>query len=300
MPSRSEPISSGGVFPICRRLLDFLELTKPKINVLVGVVLFAGFYLAVPSGFDVRLFLHALFGTLLLGSGASALNQVLERERDSHMKRTENRPVTAGRIGVVEGGTFGAGLVLCGFAYLFHFTNPFAAVVGGCSALLYVLVYTPLKSRTVFNTLIGAVPGALPPLIGWTAAGGALDLQAWSLFSILFLWQLPHFMAISWMHREDYARAGILNLAVLDPEGKLCSQQAVLHSMILLPVSLVPSLVGLAGTFYLLAAFALGSVFTYLCFRFAKIPTKESARQLFYYSLFYLPVLYLFMMVDRV
>ena len=301
MPSKSESlVPVAALSPALRRLADYVALTRPGINVLVGVATLAGFYMARTGHFGVVLLFHTLIGTVLVGSGAGVLNQVWERNSDALMARTRNRPISAGRIGSIEGTVFGLVLALGGAAYLASLVNLTAASVGAFSALVYVVVYTPLKSRTVLSTVIGAVPGGLPTLIGWTAAGGVLDARASSLFAILFLWQLPHFLAISWVHREDYERAGTVNLAVTDPQGRLCSRQAFYYSLVLLPVTLIPSFLELTGTLYLSCALVLGLVFIGYCFRFMRTRSLQAAKHLFWYSIIYLPVLYIAMMLDRI
>ena len=301
MTTRSRPEGltlEGPNSSIVRRLVDYAEMTKPRIVGLVGIATLGGFYLGASGNLETSLVLQTLLGTVLLGCGANALNMYLERHSDRMMRRTENRPLPADRIHPSAAFRFGMVSWLGGFAYLAFFTNWLTAFIGWSTVVLYLFAYTPLKKKSVLSTMVGAIPGALPPLIGWTAAGGRLSVEALSLFSILFFWQLPHFMAIAWMHRKDYERAGMKNWAVADVEGRLCAQQAVLHTLILIPVSLTPTLLGLAGNLYLTGAFFLGLVFLGFCFRFLKYRTVWHARQLFFYSVVYLPVLFVFLMLD--
>jgi protoheme IX farnesyltransferase len=229
---------------VWNRGLDYLELTKPKIAVLELVTVAAA---ALLAGFDGKLLLHALLGTTLVAASASAFNQWLERHRDGSMRRTANRPLPAGRLTAGEVFLFGTVAVVAGVIYLALFVNLLTAALGALSWILYVLIYTPLKSRTSANTLVGAVAGAMPILMGWSAMGQPLDLKAFTLFLIVFLWQFPHFMAIAWLYREDYAAAGLKMLPVVEPTGLRAGAQAALAALVLIPVSLVPAVVPLEG-----------------------------------------------------
>lgn len=296
---RTEPLSiQEQIDSIVRTISDFLEMTKPRIVVMVGIAAVGGFYMAAPTRVDLVLLAHTLIGTILLGCGANALNMYLERYSDRLMDRTRNRPLPAERMQPKAAFAFGMAAWLGGFAYLAVFTNWLTASVGWATVVLYLFAYTPLKRKSVLSTLVGAAPGALPPLIGWTGAVGELSLEALSLFSILFFWQLPHFMAIAWMHREDYERAGMKNWATADSEGRLCSQQAVLHTLILVPVTLTPTFLGISGNLYFAGALILGIGFLGFSFWFLRRRTVHRARQLFLYSVVYLPVLFIFMMLD--
>ena len=281
------------------RASDFLALTKPRLNLLVLVTTLAGLYLASPAGVAIGLAAHTLIGTALVAGGAAALNQVWERETDRRMRRTSGRPLPRGRLGVAEGTWFGILLSLAGLAELVLCTTPAAAMVAAGTLISYVLVYTPLKTRTSLATLVGAVPGALPPVIGWAAATGDITLPAIVLFGIVFFWQMPHFLAIAWMYKDDYARAGIPLLPVVEPDGRRTGRQALLYTAALWPVSLLPASVGLAGSTYSAVATCLGIVFFYLSAVFARNRTADSARQVFLFSITYLPLLLGALVADR-
>jgi protoheme IX farnesyltransferase len=246
--------------PLVRgRVTDYLELTKPRIGVMVLFTVAAGAFLAAGTSLDVSLLLHALVGTALVAAGASALNQWLERHRDGLMRRTENRPLPAGRLQPGEALAFGIILGVAGVVYLaISLRQPWAALVAAFTFISYVFVYTPLKPRTTLNTLIGAVPGALPPVIGWVAVRGSLNLEALALFLILFLWQLPHFLAIAWIYRHDYAQGGFRMLTVADPDGRRTASRMIAYCIVLTAISLIPVVLGTAGRVYLCAALILG------------------------------------------
>jgi protoheme IX farnesyltransferase len=281
------------------RAADFVALTKPRLNLLVLVTTLGGLYLASPEGVPASLLVHTLLGTALVAGGAAALNQVWERDTDRLMRRTRGRPVPQGRLGANEGTWFGVLLTSAGLIELTFGANSIAAAVALATSASYVLAYTPLKTRTSLATLVGAVPGALPPVIGWAAATGDLSLPAWVLFGIVFFWQMPHFLAIAWMHRDDYARAGIPLLPVLEPDGRRTGQQALLYAAALWPVSLLPALVGLADATYLIVATILGIVFIALSALFARERSSVSARRLFLFSITYLPLLWGALVADR-
>ena len=281
------------------RAADFVTLTKPRLNLLVLVTTLGGLYLASPDGVRTSLLVHTLLGTALVAGGAAALNQVWERDTDRLMRRTSMRPVPQGRLGINEGTWFGVLLSSAGLIELTFGANAAAAAVALATSASYVLVYTPLKTRTSLATLVGAVPGALPPVIGWAAATGDLTLPALVLFGIVFFWQMPHFLAIAWMYRDDYARAGIPLLPVLEPDGRRTGQQALLYAAALWPVSLLPALVGLADAPYSIIATALGVVFIALAARFARERSMAHARRLFLFSITYLPLLWGALVADR-
>ena len=283
-----------------RRALDFLTLTKPRLNMLVLITTLGGLYLASPSGVPLLLVAHTLIGTALVAGGAAALNQVWERETDARMRRTSDRPLPSGRLSVGESTWFGIALSAAGVADLALATNPTAAIVAAVTSISYVLMYTPLKTRTSLATLAGAVPGALPPVIGWAAASGAITLPALVLFGIVFFWQMPHFLAIAWMYRDDYARAGIPMLPTLEPDGRRTGHQALLYAAVLWPVSLLPALVGLAGAAYSVVATGLGFGFIGLAALFARDRSQTNARRLFLFSLSYLTLLWGALVIDRV
>jgi heme o synthase len=273
------------------RAADWVTLTKPRLNLLVLITTLAGLYLAEPAGVSASLLFHTLVGSALVAGGAAALNQVLERATDALMRRTRNRPLAAGRLGALEGSTLGALLSLAGLAELAVFTNLTAAAVAAVTLASYVFLYTPLKTRSSLATLIGAVPGALPPVIGWAAATGTISGPAMVLFGIVFLWQMPHFLAIAWMYRDDYARAGIPLLPVLEPDGRRTGQQALLYAAALWPVSLLPVITGLAGLPYSVIATVLGFLYIGLSVRFAQERSPATARRLFLFSILYLALL---------
>ena len=282
------------------RVFDYIALTKPRLNLLVLVTTLAGLYLASPSGVPTAILVHTLVGTALVAGGAAALNQAWERQTDSLMRRTRIRPVPAGRVTVAESSWFGIGLSLVGLAELAFAVNPVAASVAAATLGSYVLVYTPLKARTSLATLVGGVPGALPPVIGWAAATGDISLEALVLFGIVFFWQMPHFLAIAWMYRDDYARAGIPLLPVIEPTGRRTGRQALIYAAALWPVSLLPAVIGLAGPAYLASATILGVLFIWLTARFARARSMSSARTLFASSIVYLPLLLGALVVDRI
>ena len=281
------------------RFGDFVALTKPRLNLLVLVTTLAGLYLASPAGVELRLLVNTLVGTALVAGGAAALNQVWERRTDALMRRTRTRPLPGGRLGTTEGTWFGVLLSIIGLAQLAVAVNGTAAAVAGATLVSYVLVYTPLKLQTSLATLVGAIPGALPPVIGWSAATGRIPLEALVLFGIVFFWQMPHFLAIAWLYRDDYANAGIPLLPVLEPDGRRTGQQALLYSAALWPVSLLPAAVGLAGVPYMIVATGLGLLFVWLALRFARERSMATARTLFLFSITYLPLLLGALVADR-
>ena len=283
-----------------RRTLDFLTLTKPRLNLLVLLTTLGGLYLASPRGVPLLLVVHTLIGTALVAGGAAALNQVWERDTDGRMRRTSSRPLPRGRLSVGESTWFGVLLTVIGLADLAVAANVTAAIVAAATSLSYVFVYTPLKTRTSLATLVGAVPGALPPVIGWAAASDSVTLPALVLFGIVFFWQMPHFLAIAWMYRDDYARAGIPLLPVVEPDGRRTGHQALLYAAALWPVSLLPALVGLAGAPYSIVATVLGFVFIGLAALFARDRSQTNARRLFLFSLAYLTLLWGALVIDRV
>ena len=286
--------------PVSRsRWLDFVELTKPRIALMVLFTVAIGAMLATPAVPDVALLVNTLIGTGLVAAGASALNQLLERRSDAQMQRTENRPLPAGRLQPMEVLFFGLALSTGGLVWLaVTGRHPIAAAVAAVTHLSYVFVYTPLKSRTTMNTLVGAVPGALPPIIGWTSVTGTLDWQAAAIFLIVFLWQVPHFLAIAWIYREDYARAGLKMLPVADADGALTGRQMVLYCLALMPVSLLPVLHQKAGWIYGLGAVALGLLFLAAAIGFSANHTNARARRVLRASLVYLPALLALMLLE--
>jgi heme o synthase len=295
-------VSSSALDPAwsARRTLlrDYLELTKPRITAMVMLTTLVGFLLPHAERPLLRL-LATVAGTGLIAAGASALNMLLERRTDALMKRTQGRPLPAGRLGVLEALAWALALSSVGLAVLVSLAGRLAAAVALLTWLSYVFVYTPLKARTSLAIVIGAFPGALPPVIGWAAARGSLDPGAFILFAILFLWQIPHFLAIAWIYRDDYARAGLPMLPVLDPSGGLTSRQAVANSLSLLLVSLLPAAAGLAGPLYAVGALVFGLLFCSVAFWAAVTRQASAAQRLFFASLVYLPALYGLLLFDR-
>jgi len=280
---------------------DLWEMTKPGITLMVTLTAGLGFLLAEQSStFSFLLLVHTLLGTALVSAGASVLNHVLERDTDALMHRTANRPLPAGRMNPDAALLFGVVVGVLGLVELALGTNLLTALLGAAALSGYVFVYTPLKRISSFATVIGAIPGAIPPMMGWAAVRNELDLAAWVLFGILFFWQLPHFLAIAWLCREDYARGGFPMLPVLDPEGIRTGRQAILYGAALVPVSLLPSLLGLMGAVYFFGALAFGLAYLGFSFGFAAARSNPGARRLMLASLLYFPSLLLVMLVDRV
>jgi protoheme IX farnesyltransferase len=278
---------------------DYLELTKPRITLMVVLTTLVGYVVAARPGVALTPLALALAGTALVAAGASTLNMLLERRTDALMLRTRNRPLPAGRLRPVEVLTFGAAVTLAGLAVLRLANGPVAAAVALLTWATYLFAYTPLKTRTSLSTVVGAFPGALPPVIGWAAARGEVDAGAYVLFSILFLWQIPHFLAIAWIYREDYARAGLPMLPVIDPDGALTGRQAVANSLALLVVSAVPTVAGLAGYVYLAGALLLGAMLTAMAVRAGVQRTLPAARALFLASVVHLAGLCALLLLDR-
>jgi protoheme IX farnesyltransferase len=281
------------------RASDFLTLTKPRVNLLVVATALAGYYMGAGTDSQWPVLVSVVMGTALVSGGSAAFNQILERDTDAQMRRTRGRPMPDGRLQVAEAAPFAVALIGLGLAQLALGANLLTAGVAAATAMLYVFVYTPLKRRTSFATVVGAVPGAMPPLIGWTAARGALDPAGWPLFGIVFLWQLPHFLSIAWMYRDDYERGGFPMLPVVEPDGRSTGRQAMLYAAALLPASLAPTVLGLAGSAYFAGALALGLAFLGLTIRFGLLRTLGAARLLFAGSVLYLPALWILMIADR-
>ena len=284
------------------RLADYVALTKPRLNVLVVATSAAGYYLGTArgsGGAQMLAMIGAVAGTALVAGGAAVLNQVYERDTDALMRRTRLRPLPDGRVPPGEATVFGLAISTAGLGLLAARANLTAALLALATLVVYLVVYTPMKRRTPLATLVGAVPGALPPLIGWTASSGALSVGGVALFAIVFLWQIPHFMAIAWLYRDDYGKAGFPMLPVVEPEGRRAGRQAVLYSVVLLPISLAPTLVGVSGLAYCGIALALGVALLALAFRFAATRSDQSARRLFFGSIAYLPLLWTAMIADK-
>jgi len=291
--------------PVARRVAwrDLLELTKPRITLMVAVTAAAGFVMASPgplSGLEMALLVHLLVGTSLVAAGASGLNQVVEREVDARMRRTAERPIASGRMDPDVGLLWAVALSVAGLAWLTVAVNPLTALLGALTLAGYVFVYTPMKRLSSLATVVGAVPGAVPPMMGWAAAAGRLEPGAWILFGILFLWQLPHVLAIAWMCRDDYARGGMPMLPVLDPDGVRTGRQAVLYGAALVPVSLVPTLLGLTGPVYFAGALVLSLAYFAAALLFQRRRDEPTARRLLLASVVYFPAILAVMLVDRV
>jgi len=282
------------------RSRDFVALAKPRLNLLVVASTLVGYAMAPGPPLSLLAICGLLLGTGLVAGGASAFNQVLERDLDALMRRTRTRPLADQRLQPQEGLLFGTAITLAGLLMIVAASNLLAAGVALATLLSYAVVYTPLKRKTSFATVIGAIPGALPPIIGWAAVQGELPAEPWILFGIMFLWQLPHFLAIAWMYRDDYARAGFAMLPVIEPDGRSTGRQAVVYAAALVPLSLAPSLVHMTGEIYFAAALGLGLVFLWLTLRFAQTRSAADARRVFFASIVYLPVLWIVMIANKV
>jgi protoheme IX farnesyltransferase len=278
---------------------DYLALTKPRLNFLVVLTSAAGYYLGAVDPPAWQPMLQAVAGTALVAGGAAVLNQLYERDTDALMRRTRLRPLPDGRLTPDEARIFGLVLAATGLVLLAFTANLAAAGLAGATLVIYLIVYTPMKRHSSLATLVGAVPGALPPLIGWAAASGTVSIGGWALFAIVFLWQIPHFMAIAWLYRDDYGRAGFPMLPVVEPDGRRTGRQAVMYAVVLMPVSIVPSFVGVSGTIYLCTAVGLGMALIWLAARFARTRTDAAARALFLASIAYLPLLWAAMVFNH-
>ena len=281
------------------RASDFVLLTKPRITFLVLVTTAVGYALGVGPAFQPAVFFALLVGTALVSGGASALNQWAERDADARMSRTRSRPLPAGRLAPADAFAFGIAISAVGLVLLASAVNPLTALLAAVSLSSYVLAYTPLKRVTPLCTLVGAVPGAIPPMMGWTAATGSLGREAWALFAVLFLWQLPHFLAIAWIYRDDYARGGFPMLPVTDPSGESTARQSVAYAAALVPVTLLAGAFAGAGPVYLWSAVGLGALFVGCACAFAARRSLKAARWLFLVSVFYLPAVLGLMVIDR-
>jgi protoheme IX farnesyltransferase len=289
---RSSALSPG--------LADLVELAKPRLNLMVLTTTVVGFHMAVRASADWRLLPATLMGTAMCAAGASALNQFIERDADALMRRTRNRPLPAGRMRPADAMGFGIGLCLGGVSLLLLLVNPLTALLAAFTILSYVLVYTPLKKRTTWNTVIGAFPGAIPPVMGWTAVRGQLGPEAIALLAILFLWQIPHFMAIAILYRNDYAAGGFKMLPVVDEDLSATSRHIVIFSIALLVASVMPTMVGMASEKYLYLAVMLSMGFITAAAGCVSARSRGEARKLFVFSIIYLPLLLASMMITRV
>jgi len=298
MKSSAAALDSTAVFDKSRAAV-FADLVKARLTALVLLTTFVGFYLGEAGGGNYLLMFHALFGTALVASGAAALNQLLERDYDAKMRRTASRPLPSGRLQPATVAIFGGICSVAGLIYLATLVNLLTSVVGAVTSISYLFIYTPLKRVTWVNTLVGAIPGALPPLMGWTAARNELSGEGWTLFALLAFWQIPHFMAIAWLYREEYAKAGFIMLPNVDADGSRTAQHAVGNTLALFIVSLCPFLLKMNGPVYLVTAMLLSAGYFWFAVRFARQLTPLRARQLFLASIIYLPLLLAAMCFDK-
>ncbi|MFM7201863.1 MAG: heme o synthase [Myxococcota bacterium] len=295
----SEPMQSSWSHTLRTRLSDYWALTKPRLNALVVMTTFVGFYLASSRPMDLLLLLHTVLGTFIVAGGASALNQVWERENDARMRRTQNRPLPTGRLAMRDGVLFGVLMGLSGTLYLLFAVNVLTAVLGFLSFVIYVLVYTPMKARSAWNTVMGAISGALPPVMGWTAVRDTLGLEPLVLFAILFFWQHPHFFALSWKYREDYRQGGFRMLSFNDESGNRSGLVMIFMAAPLLPLAAALTPLGLTGTLYMYVSFVLGMMYLLACVYFASFRTEKTAGKAFFASLIYLTLLLVVMLGDK-
>ena len=278
----------------------YVALTKPDVSLLVLMTTGAGFYMGVRGPVDWLRLIHTVFGTMLIAAGTAALNHYIERDSDRHMRRTAARPLPSGQLKPTEALLFGVGLAVAGGVDLLLASGALASVLGIITCLSYLLAYTPLKKRTVWATFVGAFPGAVPPMIGWAAATGSLDRGAWVLFAILFLWQFPHFHAIAWMYRDDYSRAGIMMLPVVDRDGSRTFRQIILTAIGLIGIGLLPSLLGLAGVLYFFGALVVSTALLQVCLWAASSKSNVRAKWLMHATVLQIPLLLGLMMYDKV
>jgi protoheme IX farnesyltransferase len=278
---------------------DFVSLTKPRLNFLVLLTTAAAYSLGAGPDATIVDLAHTLAGTFLVAGGAAALNQVWERATDRLMRRTRRRPMAAMRMTAAHGTAFGIVLTIVGAAELAYFVNPLSAGVALFTTASYIFFYTPLKLRTSLSTIAGALPGALPAVIGWAAATNTLSIEGWVLFGIVFAWQMPHFLAIAWMYRDEYARAGMPLLPVIEPDGRSTGRQAVLYTAVLIPLSMMPTGVGLATAYYLVGAIVLGAIMLMMSLEFAVKRDMPTAKRLFFGSIIYLPILWALLVFDH-
>jgi protoheme IX farnesyltransferase len=285
---------------VASRANAYVALTKPDVSFLVLITTAAGFYMGSRGPVDWLHMVHTVFGTMLIAAGTAALNHYIERDSDRLMRRTASRPLPSGVLKPRQALVYGIALSIAGALYLYFAAGTLAAGLGVITCLGYLLAYTPLKKRTVWATFVGAFPGAIPPMIGWVAATGRLDLGAWLLFAILFFWQFPHFHAIAWMYREDYARAGILMLPVVDPEGSRTFRQILVTAAALVGISLLPAIAGLTGVFYFFGALGLSVALLQVCVWAASAKTNNRAKWLMHATVAYIPLLLVFMVYDKI
>ncbi|MFN0158216.1 MAG: heme o synthase [Bacteroidota bacterium] len=281
------------------RVLDYLTLMKPELTLLSVATAMAGFYLATEGQINYLLMLNVFLGTALVGGGAGALNQYIERGYDAMMRRTENRPLPSGRLAPSEVLVFGILCSIAGLVVLTALVNPLTGFLAAVTSVSYLFLYTPLKRITSLSTVVGGIPGALPPMMGWTAVRNEISTEAWILFAILFLWQMPHFLSLAWMYKKDYERAGFPMLTVLDTNGESTSRQILLYCVALIPATVLPTLVGLTGIVYLIGGAILGIAFAVCGIFLYRNRTNVWARRVFFASLLYLPILFVIMGLDK-
>lgn len=281
-------------------LSDYWELTKPGVTFMVIISTFGGFYLATTGSLNWLLLIHTLLGSWFVAAGTNALNQLIERDIDARMKRTRRRPLPAGRLQASHVRLFAWGISSIGIVYLWIAANLLTGMLAAITLASYIYIYTPLKRLSPLSTVVGAVPGALPALGGWVAVRGGVNMEAWIIFAILFFWQMPHFLAIAWIYRDDYERGGFRVLPVVDKNGFHTGMHIVLNCLALLTVSLLPTLTGMAGTIYFMGALILGAAFLWSGMRVARQKTNRRAKQLLHASIVYLPILMALMLFDKI
>ena len=299
METATAELQEAKAIGIGEKIGAYFELTKPRIAFMLVLTSAAGFYLGAAQGFEISLFLNSMAAITLLAFGVATLNQYIEREIDTKMERTAKRPLPLGKVSPAEALIFGITLCVIAEICLFFAVNPLTAFLGLIVIIGYVLLYTPLKTRTTLSTAIGALPGAMPPLMGWTASANEISLGAWSLFALLFVWQFPHFLAIAWMYKEQYRQAGIKMLPVVEKEGKVTAQQIVIFTIILFPISLAPFFIGFSGLFYLAGASILGIWFLIASIQTARAKSIAKARKLLLVSVLYLPLVFALMVFNH-
>ncbi len=292
-------IQDTKIIGLKEKLAAFLELTKPRIAFMLVLTSAAGFYLGSKGNFDFLLFINSIIGITLLAFGVATLNQFIERRTDALMERTAKRPIPTNKVSPAEALIFGLILTVSAEIYLAFLVNSLTAILGLVVIVGYVLLYTPLKTKTSASTAIGAIPGAMPPLMGWTSSANEITLGAWVLFALLFLWQFPHFLAIASMYKEQYRKAGILMLPVVEKEGRLTAIQIVTFTVMLLPISIAPFFIGVAGYVYLVGASVLGIWFLYSSIQTARAKTVEQSRKLLLVSVLYLPIIFALMVFNH-
>jgi len=299
MNAATVKIQENQALSLASRIGAYTELTKPRIALMLVLTAAAGFYVGAEKGFSLVLFFNSMAAIALLAFGVAALNQFLEKNTDRLMERTASRPLPSGRISSFEALLVGGVLTISAEIYLFAAVNFLTGILGLIVIVGYVFLYTPLKTVTTASTAIGAIPGAMPPLMGWTAASGEITLSAWFLFATLFLWQFPHFLAIAWMYRDQYRNAGIRMLPAVEEDGKVTARQIVIFTIMLLPVSIAPFFFGISGVVFLVGATVLGIWFLLTSLQMARAKSSKMARRLLLMSVIYLPIFFGLMVLDR-